>query len=228
MAADTSGYGHPLTLQGGAGWTGGPRSALAITGAGQAAVAAGPVIDTGHSFTVSAWLSSRQPGQSGSAVSEPGTDGSSFSLGIQTAQQGRQSLPGEVGRRAKLSLDNATWWTFVVPASTSCTAAQCGVRANLRYDDGRDGPVTGSWHQVTGVYDATGQTVSLYVDGIPEDVDYIPGLPTARGPLTVGAGLAYYTPSDTFIGAIEQLRAYGRALTPTEAWQLYRAERRSH
>jgi hypothetical protein len=183
------------------------------------------VIDTTHSFTVSAWMSSSRPGQSGTAVSEPGPDGSSFSLGIETGSQGAQSLSGEVGRQPTLSLGRATWWTFEVPAASTCPSWKCGVQANLRYADGRFDPALDRWYEVTGVYNADTRTVAVYVDGIPEDVEHTFGLPAATGPLTVGAGDRDYEPTDTFIGAIDQVRTYGRALTPTEVWQLYRAER---
>jgi hypothetical protein len=222
-AADSSGHRHALTLTGGAGWTRGPfGSALQISAPGQSAVAATRLINPRRSFTASVWLSSGAAGQSGSAVSERGPDGSSFSLGIQTATQGGQSLGGV---SHTTSLPPATWWTFVVPASSSCTSVQCGVRANMRYDDGRFGPRVGSWHQVTGVYDAATQTIAVYVDGIPEDVEHVFGIPPARGPLIVGTGVADYAPSDTFVGAIARLRIYSRALSPGEVWQLYRAER---
>ncbi len=227
-AADSSGHGHPLSLQGGAGWTRGPvGGALSITAPGQSAVANGSPIDTGRSFTISVWLSSRKPGQSGSAISEPGPDGSSFSLGIDTTRQGGQSLAGLTGARRTAGVGDATWWTFVVPAGSNCTSAHCGVDADMRYDDGRSDPRTGSWHQVTGVYDTTTHTIAIYVDGIPEDVEHVFGIPAGRGPLTVGAGLDDYSPTDTFIGDISDLRIYARALSPGEVWQLYRAERPS-
>lgn len=223
IAADSSGHHHDLTLVGGAGWTRGPfGGALAITSSGQAAVASTQVIDTRRSFTVLAWLNSGKAGQSGSAVSEPGPDGSSFSLGIQTAAQGGQSLGG---LRGVGSLPPATWWTFEAPFSSKCTSAQCGVRANMRYDDGRFDPQPGTWHQVTGVYDTGTQTITVYVDGIPEDVEHVFGIPPARGPLTVGAGIDDYRPSDAFLGAVAQLRVYSRALNPGQVWQLYAAVR---
>lgn len=225
QAGDASGHGHTLYLQGGAGWTRGPhRGALSITAPGQAAITAGQSIDTGRSFTISAWLSSRKSGQSGSAVSEPGPDGSSFSLGIDTAQQGWQSQSGLAGRPKTPALRPATWWTFAVPASSSCTAAQCGVDANMRYDDGRYAPRTGSWHHVTGVYNTGAQTITIYVDGIPEDAEHVFSIPSGHGPLTVGAGSGNYFPTDAFIGAISELRIYARALSPGEVWQLYRAD----
>jgi hypothetical protein len=114
----------------------------------------------------------------------------------------------------------------VVPAASTCPASSCGVQANLRYDDGRNQPRVGTWNQVTGVYDAATQTTSVYVNGVPEDVEHVFGIPAASGPLVVGAGTGDYTPSDAFLGGIDQLRVYARALSPAEVWQLYGAERR--
>ncbi len=222
-AGDSSGHGHNLSLSGGAGWTTSPfGGALAITAAGQSAVAEGPLIDTARSFTISVWLNYAQVGESGTAVSEPGPDGSSFSLGLYTGNQGAESFGGIPGVS---SLPNATWWTFVVPGSSTCTSLQCGVRANLRYDDGRFDPRPGRWHEVTGVYDTSTATITIYEDGVPEDVEHVFGIPPARGPLTVGAGVDDYSPTDTFLGAIARLRIYSRALAPSEVWKLYEAER---
>ena len=202
----------PLTLEGGAGWTSGPRlrgrptGALAISAAGQDAVTSAPVIQTSQSFTVSAWLKPGAGGESGTAVSEPGPDGSSFSLGIQTIQ--RNSRP-------------MTWWAFTVPAGSACPATQCGVRANLRYSDGRNPPSPGHWYLVTGVYDQATQSIALYVNGIPQDIEHVTAVPADQGPLTVGEGSGDYAPTDSFLGAIAGLRTWGRALTPAEVWQLY-------
>ncbi|HLY47882.1 MAG TPA: LamG-like jellyroll fold domain-containing protein [Solirubrobacteraceae bacterium] len=222
MTAHDAAAGHDLRLIAGAGWSRSPfGAALSLSRAGQAAVAAGALVNTRRSFTVSAWLSPRHAGESGTALSEAGPDGSSFSLGIDTAPQGTQSLNGLPGAR---SVPDATWWTFAVPASARCSAEKCGVRANMRYDDGRFAPRPGSWHQVTGVYDRATQTIALYVDGIPEDVEHVFGIPVARGQFTVGSGNLVYR-TDTFIGAISEVRAYARALSPAEVWELYRAER---
>jgi hypothetical protein len=94
----------------------------------------------------------------------------------------------------------------------------------MRYDDGRFDPRVGSWHLVAGVYDTHTDTIAIYVDGVPEDVEHVFGIPRSSGPLTVGAGVEDYLPTDTFIGAISELRVYRRALLPGEVWQLYRAE----
>jgi hypothetical protein len=224
-AGDASGHGHSLWLTAGASWTGGVRgTALRITQPGQAAMTTAPVIDTRRSFTVSAWLRASRDGQSGTAVSEPGTDGSSFSLGIATWTRSPQTRAGELAS-GKPAPPFRTWWTFMVPATPSCASEVCGVQANMHYDDGREGLRPGVWHQVTGVYDRSTRTVSVYVDGIPEEDEHTGPLPPARGPLTVGSGQLDYTPTDAFLGGIDELRTYRRALSPAEVWELYLAER---
>jgi hypothetical protein len=40
----------------------------------------------------------------------------------------------------------------------------------------------------------------------------------------VGAGSLDYPGSDAFVGAVDDLRTFDRALSPQEIWQLFRAE----
>jgi hypothetical protein len=82
VAADSSGDGHPLTLQTGASWGPGvlgPR-ALSVNGGQQYAAAAGPVIDTTQSFTVSAWVNLNSTGGYQTFVSQDGSQVSGFYL----------------------------------------------------------------------------------------------------------------------------------------------------
>jgi hypothetical protein len=229
-AVDSRPRHQTLALTGGVGWSPGPRitgrssTALAFTTAGQAARTAGPAIDITHSFTVSVWLKSQQLGESGSAVTEPGPDGSAFSLGIETAHPGQQSVPGLIAAHRSAVPTPTTYWTFMVPAGSDCTSLECGVRANLHYADERLSVRPGRWYQLTGVYDTLSQTIALYVDGVPEDVEHVFGVPPATGPLTVGQGDRDYTPTDAFIGDVAQLRIYPRALGPAEVWELYGSE----
>ncbi|MDQ6745205.1 MAG: glycoside hydrolase family 2 [Actinomycetota bacterium] len=225
VGRDTSGHGHSLTLLPGTTWTSGRRggSALALSSRGAAALAPATVIDTTRSFTVSAWLRSAVLGESGTAVSELGTDGSSFSLGIETERGALlQARPGEISSH-RLVGSLRTRWTFLVPQSPSCAPLACPVRANTHYDDGRLGVHPGTWHLVTGVFDRPTGTVSVYVDGEPEDVEHVNEVPPSKGPLTVGAGTAVYRAQESMLGAIFGLRTYARSLTPDEVWQLYRA-----
>jgi Concanavalin A-like lectin/glucanases superfamily/Glycosyl hydrolases family 2, sugar binding domain/Glycosyl hydrolases family 2 len=224
LAADASGRGHPLRLFAGAGWTRGMGgSALVIRGAGQVAASTVAVLDTARSYTVSAWLKATRPRQSGSAVSQLASTGTGFSLGIATQGSSLQTRPGQVAS-GRPPPAHRTWWTFLVPDHAGCSALSCGVQANMHYDDGRNNPQTGRWYEVTGVYDAGTSTVSVYVDGVAEDVEHVAAPPAAGGPLVVGAGALDYSPTDMFVGAIDELRTYGRALSPAEVWGLYRAE----
>ena len=216
VAADGSPVRHPLTLAGGAGWTTGVEGghALSLPTAAAGATAGTMVVDTEHSFTVSAWLKASRPHETAPAITELGSDGPSFSLGILTEPRSNQVLPGEIAS-GRLAPALRTWWTFAVPTFPTCSLLTCAVLADTRYGDGRASPRAGVWYAVTGVYDARTLTTSIYVDGVPEDVDHPAHVPPSRGPLAVGG----------FIGAVDELRTYARALTPGEVWALYAAER---
>ena len=95
----------------------------------------------------------------------------------------------------------------------------------MHYDDGRLSVRPGTWHYIVGVVDVGTQTLSVYVDGAPQDVEHVDSVPPAAGPLVVGAGQSVYGQRDLFRGAIAQLRTYGRSLSPVEIWQLYQAQR---
>ena len=118
---DLSGYGHPLTLLPGARFTPGPhrRPALRLPGTGTAVTTA-PVLNTGGSITVSAWLRSDRYGQSGTAVAQQGTVGSEFALGVST-DRGRQGQ-ARVGTTALgvLPPQTRTWWSFTGANGAGC------------------------------------------------------------------------------------------------------------
>src|SRR4051794_30701877 len=136
-AADAAGA-HPATLLGGAGGTSGVvgPGALAVNGTNAYADAGAPVIDTSQSFTVSAW--GKLTGISGfqTAVSIDGNTVSGFYLGLR---------------------DDTKRFAFVRLAGD---APQGGVIASATFD-----PLPNRWYQLTGVYDAAANTLSLYVDG---------------------------------------------------------------
>jgi hypothetical protein len=95
----------------------------------------------------------------------------------------------------------------------------------MHYGDGRYAPGPGRWHYVAGVYNEPAQTITVYVDGLAQDVEHAGPLPAASGPLEVGAGQLNPAAPDTFIGAVDELRIYPRALSPADVWQLYQASR---
>ena len=185
-AADSSGAGHPLTLQGGASWTTGVSgSALAVTPQ-QDAASAGPIIDTSRSFTVSAWVDLANTNGYQTFVSEDGSQVSGFYL----------QLRGDTGRFAftRLAYDSTAAYGQI---ATSTIVPQPGV-----------------WYLLTGVYDAAAQTISLYVDGALQQAIHALAPWSATGPLAVGRGFYNGAPTDWVSGAIDDVRAYAGVLPP--------------
>jgi len=72
---------------------------------------------------------------------------------------------------------------------------------------------TNEWFHVAGVYD--GDSMMLYVDGELAALEVVTGtLHTDSDPLLIGTRLSL--PSSTFLGAIDEVRIYDRALTEGE------------
>ncbi len=185
-AADSSGHGHPLTLQGGASWTTGivGPHALAVTPQQDAASSA-PVIDTSQSFTVSAWVNLASTTGFQTFVSEDGTQVSGFYL----------QLRADTGRFAFTRLAYDSTAAYGAIASASAIVPQPGV-----------------WYMLTGVYDATAQTASLYVDGQLQQTTNAVAPWAATGALAVGRGFYNGAPTDWVSGSIDDVRAYSGVL----------------
>jgi hypothetical protein len=226
QVSDSSGYGQPLTLVRDARFITGPHHhrALVLPGAGPVGVTSAPVLATQGSYTVSAWLRSDRYGQSGTAVAQPGPAGSTFSLGVETDRGPQGQTRSGLAATGVVPAQTRTWWTFSGAQGASCPILTCGGGANLRYDDGRDGVRAGRWHHVVGVVDRGTLTISIYLDGEPQDVEHLGPSPVSSGPLVLGGGTNVYRAGpDPFTGALAALRVYNRALTPAEVWQLYEA-----
>jgi alpha-L-arabinofuranosidase len=188
-AADSSGNGHPMTLQNGASWTTGAVEPHALSVVPeQDAETSGPIIDTEKSFTVSAWVNLDNTNGYQTFVSESGSNVASFYL----------QLRADTGRFAftKLAYDSTAAYGAV---ATSGIVPQPGV-----------------WYQLTGVYNASAQTASLYVDGIHQDTVHILAPWSATGPLAVGRGFYNGAPTDWVSGSINDVRAYSGVLAPSD------------
>jgi alpha-L-arabinofuranosidase len=188
-AADSSGGGHPLTLQGGASWTKGVvgPSALAVSPQEDAASAV-PLIDTSKSFTVSAWVNLANTRGYQTFVSEDGSQVSGFYL----------QLRADTGRFAftRLAYDSTAAYGMIANSSIV--------------------PQPGVWYQLTGVYDAAAQTVSLYVDGALQQTIHALAPWSAAGSFAVGRGFFNGNPTDWVSGAVDDVRAYAGALSGQE------------
>lgn len=85
-----------------------------------------------------------------------------------------------------------------------------------------------TWYFVAAVYNATGPTVNLYLNGVLDNgaVDSGCSLSTPPSPLLnntapVGLGGIGPTPIDSFTGLLDDVRVYNRALSASEVWRLY-------
>ena len=183
VANDSSAGGHPLTLQNGASW--GPGvvgpSALSLSGSGQYAEAASALIDTTHSFTVSAWVNLSNTNGYQTFVSQDGSQVSGFYL----------QLRGDTNRFAftRIAYDS--------PAGLGTIASASSII-----------PQPGEWYHLTGVYDSVKQTISLYVNGtLQQTQSFVPNW-QASGPFAVGRGFFNGNKTDFVSGRIDDVRIY--------------------
>ncbi|MFD0569258.1 LamG-like jellyroll fold domain-containing protein [Kitasatospora gansuensis] len=132
---------NDLTLAGHSGW---PNDAtrglvLGLDGTpGARASTAGPVINTTQSYTVSAWAYLTNTNGFATVVGQSGNSTSAFFLQYSAAFKS---------------------WTFTTPSVDDANLATYAAA----YDPTL--PALNTWTHLVGVYDATNQTISLYVNG---------------------------------------------------------------
>ena len=201
-AADAAGT-SPLSLDSGAAWTtstvGTQTSAgnvLLLNGTTADARAAGPVLNSADSYTVSAWA-----------------DPTAVTTG---SQEEVADLCGVNQCAINLEINaNGEWELSSAGSDGSGTATFTSTEGA--------GPATlNTWTHIVGVYDGAAKTLSLYINGTLAQ----PAVPfstawNATGDFTVGA--ADYSGSGTglyFNGEISNVQTYPYALDPTQVGQL--------
>ena len=198
-AADASGNNRPATLYGSATRTStaeqGPNAlalpALPLLGNPSAATA-GPVLNTANSFTVSAWVKISNNVAAQTFVSQDGVNTSAFAL--------------------QYRIDNGGRFAFTRTASDTISTAT--------YASAVSAPTVGQWYQLTGVYDATANALTLYVNGVRQStVAYTNGWNATRS-FVIGRGLALATGIEFTNGAIDDVRAYSTALSADAVAQI--------
>ena len=185
---------HPLTLVGGA-TLGVPArevqdTALGLSGTGQYARTAGPVLDTSQSFSVSAWARITNTTGDHVVAAQAGTTASGFILEYQ---------------------HSASRWAFAgVSADVASPAVNFSVTSAAA-------PTLGAWTLLTGTYDAATRTASLYVNGVPQG-SQVAAAPTwnATGPLMIGADWSGGTASAFLAGSVSNAEVWQRVLQPSE------------
>jgi hypothetical protein len=171
-----------------AAWNANPDTPnLDLDGVSGYAQTAGPAVNTGSSYTVSAWVNlDTLPAGNATAVSEFGTNNSPFYLQY-----------------------NSGSWAFATSSNDTASPVINGASGPASVTAGR-------WYHLTGVYNASTQTASLYVDD--QLVGSQGGLATwtADGDLNIGRDLYTGLQVDYFPGQISDVETYNSALTPTE------------
>ena len=207
-AADTSGNGHAATLTGRAGWAdigpaitlpGGikivpvnPRS-LVMNGAAGSAATSGAVLNTAASYTVGAWVYENSDTAAQTFLSQDGSQASAFLL---------QNDP------------TTKEWRLAAAAADTATTSHPGV-------DSSSAIALNTWTYLTGVYDASAKTLSLYVNGaLAGSVPYTTAW-ASSGAFAIGRDLQGGAANQYLDGDIEGVQAYQQALSAAQISTLY-------
>ncbi|ROT32981.1 LamG domain-containing protein [Micromonospora sp. HM5-17] len=200
VAADDSGNGRTATLTGG-GWAEGrlgagatadgtplDDKALTLSGSGQYAATAGPVIRTDSSFTVAAWVRLRSGTANATALTQAGAVNGGFQLYYSTSF-------GWVFNRHVTDADG----TAIVRATAP------------------DPPQLNRWTHLAGVYDLSARQLRLYVNGALAGTASFPDPPWhASGALQIGRLKYEGTFREYWPGEIDDVRVYDRVVYPAE------------
>ncbi|HZS19878.1 MAG TPA: LamG domain-containing protein, partial [Pseudonocardiaceae bacterium] len=191
-----------VTLAAGAGWVNNDpnrQNVMTSTNATNSyASAGGPLLNTTASYSVSAWvkLTSTSNGDA-VAVSQAGTNIGAFFLGYDANKTG-WCFYGYNGDVLPSGLNN---WPGVCPTT--------------------DHPTLNVWTLLTGVYDASAKTRSLYVNGTLIGSGSDTTAFATSGALTIGDERYNATAAFNFPGQISDVQTYSRALTGTEVSAMF-------
>ncbi len=197
-AADSSGGGAGATPSGdGVSWA---TDAVALDGQSGELDTAGPVVDTTHGFTVSAWvrLDAGHTDEWQTVVSQDGAHQSAFELTYDP---------------------DAGAWSFVRWATDADGSDDTTITSSTP-------AATGTWTHLVGTYDATTRAMALYVNGKLSDSDTSPYAPWAStGPLAIGRHLENGEKANFLAGSVANVQTYARTLTAAETSSLYTSGR---
>jgi hypothetical protein len=145
------------------------------------------IVATDRSYTVSAWVNPSTLTGQQWAVTQAGTNKMAFYLGRGTGG-----------------------WQFMTTNDDTATSTFTGVNSTQT-------PTTGTWTQLTGVYDATAKTISLYVNGTLAGTTPYTGAHPTTGNLSIGAATSGY---EYFNGDIADVQTFNQALNPRQILNL--------
>lgn len=184
------------TLQGGAnlGQQGQIETALTLDGTGYASTGT-PLVDTGKSFSVSAWVRLGDPGgRTRTVLSQDGTSKSGFYLKYEPATQ-----------------------KWVLSKVESDSTEEGAYQAYSPHQAELD-----TWTHLVGVYDDTTKKLQIYVNGdAGTPSPQVPAAWNATGGFQIGRSLWWGQPADHWPGQVDDVRVYDRILSSSEISGLY-------
>jgi Concanavalin A-like lectin/glucanases superfamily len=181
--------GPGLTLNAGASWVaaGKLNKGLHFNGTTGEARSAGPAVDTGRDFSMCTWTRLSANDHSMVAISQGGTRSSAAYL---------MYVPGTTDR-----------WAFRMAGSDADSPWLYWVYANAA-------PVIGQWTHLCGVYDASANRMSLYVNGVLQTSTGRGSPPwSATGDLRLGSFLWNGVEQNFLNGDVDDVRIYARVLS---------------
>ncbi|MEV4615565.1 ricin-type beta-trefoil lectin domain protein [Kitasatospora sp. NPDC049258] len=184
---------NDLTLSGGAAIGTDPArgKALVFNGSTAYAATAGPVLDTGAGYTVSAWVNLSSLAENSTFVSQSGTNANGLQLYY--SNWAKAFAVGHAHEDAK----DATFSSAYGPST------------------GPLAPKVNTWYHLVGVYDATAQELRLYVDDqAAGTADYTGTSWNAAGPLQLGRRIYQGAYGEYAAGRIDDVQVFAEALTP--------------
>jgi large repetitive protein len=167
--------------------------AASFDGSSGAIATAGSVLSTTQSFTVSVWVNLASTAHDQTVVSQDAVHNSGFVLQYDSTSN-RWLF-------AHLGTDSPVDWSAFVESGAA--------------------PSTGSWTHLVGVYDATAQTATLYVNGAQAGTGNDPAPAPASGSLAIGRDRVSDSPNDYLQGSAANVQVYQRALSGTDVSTLF-------
>ncbi|WP_328392392.1 LamG domain-containing protein [Streptomyces sp. NBC_00390] len=156
---------------------------LQLNGASAYAATSGQVIDTRASYTVAAWVRLDEATRNHTVIAQSGTNRSPFMLGYE------HSLKK---------------WTF----RAVDTDAPAGGTWSYQRATSKNDAVTDVWTHLTGVFDSSAKTLSLYVNGVLQGTTAYTTPWAATGPLQIGRVQWSGTYTDYFPGVIDEVTVW--------------------
>ncbi|MFF7992490.1 LamG-like jellyroll fold domain-containing protein [Kitasatospora xanthocidica] len=165
-------------------------SALALNGSTAFADTAGPALDTGRSYTVSAWVKLTSLTNNSSFVSQSGTTGNGLQLYYSSGAHAFAFGHGHAD-------DTAGEFTSAYGPTT-----------------GPLSPKTNTWYHLVGVFDADGKQLKLYVnDETAASATYGGTVWNATGPVQIGRRKYQGVYGEYTSGRIADVQLFAEALT---------------